>query len=106
MLEFFKPKCSLSTKIITWQVIQGSELLFVNWGSEVIVYNSLSGETHQMDVFSATVLEQLMSNNYIEEALLRDICRLYSLDNNSENQQLIALIINNFDQLGLIEPCY
>ncbi|SHE23680.1 hypothetical protein BPUTEOMOX_1724 [methanotrophic endosymbiont of Bathymodiolus puteoserpentis (Logatchev)] len=59
-----------------------------------------------MDVFSATVLEQLMSNNYIEEALLNDICRLYSLDNNSENQQLIALIINNFDQLGLIEPCY
>ena len=93
-------------KAITWCVVQDSDLLFEKWGAEVIVYNSLSGETHQIDDFSATVLEQLMRSHYTEEKLLRDICSLYSLESNSENKQLINRIINNFDQIGLIEPYY
>jgi PqqD family protein of HPr-rel-A system len=96
----------LIDKIITWRVIQDSDLLFQDFENEVIVYNSLSGETHQMDGFSASVLEQLMRNRCTEEELLRDICSLFSLENNSGDKQLISQIINNFDQIGLIEPCY
>lgn len=93
-------------QVLTWGVVPGADLLFESWEDEVIVYNCLSGETHQMDSFSFTVLEQVIKASSTEQQLFRDICKLYPLENHSEIQRLLIQTVKNFDQIGLIEPCY
>lgn len=91
---------------MTWGAVQGADLLFESWEDEVIVYNCLSGETHQIDGFSAIVLEQVINTRCTEQQLLRDICKIYPLEKHSEIKCLLIRTVKNFDQIGLIEPCY
>ncbi len=106
MYDFFGSLNQLNDKELYWRIVQDSDLLSKNWGTETIVYNSASGETHQIDDFSATVLEQVQANQCTEEQLLKKICNLYPLEDNNRIKQLLAQVISNFDQIGLIEPQY
>ena len=93
-------------KIQVWRAVQGSHLVIEYWEDEIIIYHSLAGETHQIDSFSASVLEQIINNSCTKEALFKSICSLYPLESNLKIKQLLAQVISNFDQIGLIEPQY
>lgn len=106
MHDLFGSVNQLNDKELYWRIVQNSGLLLKNWGAETVVYNPLSGETHQIDDFSATVLEQMRVDQCTEELLLNIIFNLYPSEDNSQIKQLLAQVINNFDQIGLIEPQY
>lgn len=92
----------------TWHIVPGAELLTEQWGRGVdaIVYNPLSGETHQLNAFSVSVLEQMQKSHFTVDSLLKEVCISFDLENNAEIKNILTQLLNNFDQIGLIEPCY
>ena len=90
----------------TWCIVQGAELLIEQWGDDAIVYNPLSGETHQLNDFSVSVLEQMLKKHFTVDSLIEEVCRSFELENNTEIKNILTQLLNNFDQIGLIEPCY
>ncbi len=96
----------MSENALVWCVTQGSDLLLANWEDENIVYHPLSGETHQMDVFSVSVLELLIEGQRTEQQLLNDICQLHSIETRSKIHDLLIQVVNTFDKAGLIQPVY
>ena len=105
MYDFFG-SINLNSKVSNWRVVKDSDLVLQCLGAETVVYNPSSGETHQTDDFSAVVLGVIKANQFNKEQLLKEICNLYPLEENTRIQQLLDQVINNFDQIGLIEPQY
>jgi len=96
----------LIDKTQTWQLVKNAGLLIERFGTEAIVYNPLSGETHQMNDFSVSVLEQMLEKHFTVNSLTGEVCSSFELENNTEIKNILTQLLNNFDQIGLIEPCY
>ena len=90
----------------TWHIVQGVDLLIEQWGDDAVVYNPLSGETHQMNDFSVSVLEQMLQKHFTVDSLIEEVCRSFELENNAEIKNILTQLVDNFDKIGLIEPCY
>jgi len=78
-----------------WRLIDPDRILWERWPDECIVYNDLSGQTHLLNVSAAAALELLGAGGESAETLAEKL--------NVDSAE-IERLLQEFDQLGLIEP--
>jgi PqqD family protein of HPr-rel-A system len=86
-----------------WRAISSEALHFRAWNDEVVVYNSLSGDTHLIDSATAQLLQLLRAGPAdaatLANALAPHFQDIQSADRTIHIEQLLA----SLDGLALIE---
>ena len=72
---------------------------------KAVVYNPLSGDTHEVNIMAADILRELKSTLSFEQ-LFERIAVLYEIIVNEDLAIQIERLVQQFDELGLIEPVY
>lgn len=88
---------------MAWQLNELASLHWRCWSGEWAVFDVGSGQTHQMDTFTATTLMMLEAGPLDLPALGAQVADELQLPNNAE---LSSVLINTLEQLvsvGLIE---
>ncbi len=78
-----------------WRLIDPDRILWERWPGECIIYNDLSGQTHLLNRSAAAALESLGAGAESAETLAEAL--------NVDSAE-IERLLQEFDQLGLIEP--
>ncbi len=78
-----------------WRLIDPDHILWERWPDECIVYNDLSGQTHLLNLSAAAALELLGDGPESAETLAETL---------KVERAEIERLLQEFDQLGLIEP--
>ena len=98
-----RPVNPKETSLEVWRVPEGAHYLWQEWNDEFIVFNNLSSHSHLLDAFSAQVLKALEPHPRDIESLARGLGERFDLE--TENlESRVALIVERFDALGLVEP--
>ena len=87
-----------------WQGVKLAELPIAQWDDDCLLYNPLSGETHQLNLMAIDALTFFQQPATLP-VLAQHICLLYQADNTDDIYQKMQQLIEQFDNLGLIEPC-
>jgi PqqD family protein of HPr-rel-A system len=87
-----------------WHVPKENKILLEEWDNEAVVYNSNSGETHQLDGLSVDVLKLIQTQPVSLDTLIESIHTLYQVDDNNDLEYQLKELISQFDTLGLVEP--
>ncbi len=87
-----------------WHVPDDNQILLEEWNDEAVVYNSNSGETHQLSRLSVDVLKLIQTQPVSFDALIKSIRILYQVEDNYDLVRQLEELILQFDTLGLIEP--
>jgi PqqD family protein of HPr-rel-A system len=87
-----------------WQSVKAIEMSMAQWDDDTIVYNPLSGETHQLNLMAIDALSFLQQPATLQ-SLADHICLLYQTPNTAEINQQMLQLIEQFDNIGLITAC-
>ena len=88
-----------------WHILEVPSLIWEVWPDEVVVFNPLSGETHQLNDMAAQVLSWLESSPQTIENLVVSYCDQFGIDESDKDvERLISGLLKEFDDLGLAEP--
>jgi len=72
-----------------------------HWDDEVVVYNSLSGQTHLLDGFSAAVLAEIERAPATVDALAGRLAAAFGLARDDRLVTRLAEACETFERLGL-----
>ncbi len=86
---------------IRWKVL---ELYWKNWGDHTVVYNFLSGNTHLLNSTAALILEVLQDEPATSVTVAKKLAQKLNLQVNDEIYYQVAQLLQDFDQLGIIQP--
>lgn len=86
-----------------WRVISGHALHFRSWEDELVVYNSLSGDTHLLGSAAAHVLLKLRQAPADAASLAESLAPLLQTDLDEELALEIEQLLADLDSLALIE---
>lgn len=80
-------------------------LHWLSWGSDYILFNAASGQTHVLNELGAAILRLLDSNPLSNSDIGRQLVTQYhDLCLDSELSTAIDQLLEELDNLGLIEP--
>lgn len=68
------------------------------------MFQSLSGETHLLDLLSAAILEEIASAPATTHELVRRVAARFGVEPDSALRDRVATVCQRFDELGLAEP--
>jgi hypothetical protein len=88
---------TLSTRLNhQWQLAEGVSLVWRNWDESYVVLNSSSGDTHQFDANTASIIQYLEHTDAPQT--LESIAQYLNLDA-EKNQQLYGTLVRlvNYD---------
>ncbi len=88
----------------TWMIAAGQKLLWRYWEGDYVVFGSLSGETHTLDIASGKSLERIMSGPSTREDIRSEIANLLEVENDAELANAVDQILLHLEDAGLIEP--
>jgi PqqD family protein of HPr-rel-A system len=74
------------------------------WDGDYVVYNSLSGDTHLLDIVSGEVLKSILSSPKRDSELHLAVARFLEVPADAGVEARVAEIVAALDDLGLIEP--
>lgn len=86
-----------------WQSIPFGQLHLAQW-DDAIMYNPLSGETHQLNLMAVDALNFLQTPATLP-TLTEHICQLYQTDDSAAISEQMTTLIKQFDEIGLISIC-
>jgi PqqD family protein of HPr-rel-A system len=86
----------------TWQSIENVSIYSPEDDEDIILFNPLSGETHQLSLFAIDVLELSKQPVSIEQIELH-ISSLYEVQRDQIHEQLLTLV-SQLEEFGLIHP--
>ena len=90
---------------LKWAIIKEVKLVWCNWDSEYIFFNSTSGDTHQFDYITAQLVKLLIKTaiplniNTIEQELL-ETCLIDDIKNLKPR---VNQILSHLKKLDIIE---
>ena len=90
---------------MNWLVAPNVDLRWRCWNDELVVYHVQSGDTHLLNPIAAQILHALQKNAMSTDELLQSVSRTFELEPNSELVRQVQQALEQFDELGLIEPC-
>lgn len=88
---------------LSWQCIGEIEWYNSQEDDDSIIYNPLSGQTHQLNLIAVDSLKFLQQPASLAH-LTQHICTLYQIDNSHDIHLQMMQLIEQFDDLGLIKP--
>lgn len=86
-----------------WRVISDSALHFRFWNEECIVYNSLSGDTHLLDLAATQILLHLQQAPSDAITLAGSLAPLLQTEMDGDFSLQVERLLADLDTLGLIE---
>lgn len=88
-----------------WRITRGSRLLLRSWDDdEVVVYNTLSADTHVLDSLTGEVLKILIDSSPVtEEHIAGQIRQRLEVARNQDSPSFLSGRLNDLCHLGLIE---
>lgn len=82
-----------------WRITADYEVLQHAWGDSGVVYHAGTGDTHQVDLLTVTVLDLLREAPATLEALARRLARDQDIDDNPDLIEQLAQTANRRDEL-------
>ena len=85
-----------------WRPLEGVGFLEKNWGDDYLVWSELTGQTHLLDLLSATVLRLLQQAPTAANELAERVAQTLKL----ESDNLLTVVeqtLADFERLGLAE---
>ncbi|MBE0437999.1 MAG: HPr-rel-A system PqqD family peptide chaperone [Methylomicrobium sp.] len=89
---------------LVWKIPESLILCIAEWDDQIIVYHSLSGETHYLNDFAAEALKLIQLGPFTLNSLVEDALKIFEVEDKKELEQPIKQIINQFESLGFVEP--
>jgi len=74
------------------------------WEGDYVVYNSLSGDTHLLDIVSGHVLTRILESPARASELRSRVAAFLEVPNDAAVDVQVKEILDALDDLGLIEP--
>lgn len=95
----------MTEKSETWTVPSYLQLQWHSWGDEQFaVFNTLSGETHCMNLTAALLLQHLEERPATVDSLVAEIRDALPDGADAAALEQVESLIEEFDQIGLIAP--
>lgn len=88
----------------SWKTSGSAELTLRNWEGDYVVYNSLNGSTHVLDIVAGEVLKLVAAGRGQQSELCQCIAELLEVPNDTGIATSVGEILAKLDELGLIEP--
>ena len=89
-----------------WQIISSDQALyFHSWDNEYVVYNSLSGDTHLLNLTASRVLLKLQQSPTDAITLTKLIASTDQSESNAEKELQIEHLLAELSTFNLIEKC-
>ena len=85
-----------------WRALEGTGFLKRHWGDDYLVWSELTGQTHLLDLFSATVLKLLQERPAGPSEIAERVAEVLAL----EDDKLVTTVeqtLADFERLGLAE---
>lgn len=86
-----------------WKVPDSLRISIAEWGENAVVYQSVSGETHQLNALLVETLKLFQSGPLTLEALIDRLRCIFDVEDEVDLRQQIEQLILQFENLGLIE---
>jgi PqqD family protein of HPr-rel-A system len=86
-----------------WRAISNVALHFRAWDDEIVVYNSLSGDTHLIDSATAQLLHLLQTAPADAATLAKALAPYFEVTQSADLPIRIEQLLTNLDALALIE---
>lgn len=90
---------------LRWRVRSSAQLHWQTWGEESVVFNSLTGDTHYLDLLASTGLRLLEKQASPINELVDHLAVQLEIDADASLQRYTQQLVENFAALGLIEAC-
>lgn len=74
------------------------------WEGDCVVYNTLSGDTHILDIVAGEILRAVMEKPVQGRELVRHIAAFLEVPDDDTTLANVSQILHRLDELGLIEP--
>ena len=87
-----------------WTVPSANGLEWQEFDNEFLVYNSVSGQTHHLNLLAGEALRCLEEEAARTHELVRRLAERFEIAEDSPSLQTIDHLIREFDELGLIAP--
>lgn len=86
-----------------WRTIRDDAFLFRAWDDEVVIYNSLSGDTHIIDRTAAQILQTLQQTPSDVGTLAQLVAAELQCEPGDELSQDIESVLSDMAALSLVE---
>jgi PqqD family protein of HPr-rel-A system len=90
---------------VLWQIAAETSLYLRVWNDEMVVYNSLSGDTHLLGVDAAQILLKLQQEAVNTSTLTEQLATYFPAKTVEESAQHVEQLLSQLNVLALIEPC-
>ncbi len=88
---------------ILYRLNPAVSLHWAHWGSEHVVFDETSGQTHLMEPLRALVLDLLGDGSQSFDAILTNIAATAGLESSQSPTDLVAPILEELEVAGLVE---
>jgi PqqD family protein of HPr-rel-A system len=86
-----------------WQAHNDQSKYIVDLDDHAIIYNPLSGDTHELNILAVDVL-RFFNEALTEDQIYTQVANLYGVPLDKELTFQLQHLIQQFDNLGLIQP--
>lgn len=87
-----------------WRLAEDQNPDWRCWNGVYVVFNSLSGETHTLDIASGTILRRIMEGPASAQELDSELGRLLRIENIDALSEAVDTILQQLDEIAFIEP--
>jgi PqqD family protein of HPr-rel-A system len=87
-----------------WTVPDPHALAWRTWDDEFLIYNTISGQTHHLNLLAGEALRSLEAEAACGCELVRRLANQFGIAEDSPPLRTIDRLIRELDELGLIAP--
>lgn len=88
-----------------WTISHLGTFTWQSWDDdEIVVYHSASGATHVLTPPAAAVIQELEQSDLRQEEIVERVAKTLDCDSDEHFTDQVRQLLEEFDQLGLIEP--
>lgn len=87
-----------------WRIADNKRILWRCWEGDYVIFSSLSGETHILDIASGEVLRRIIDRPSAIEDIRSEIAAFLEVKNDAELAKAVHNILRRLEGIGLIEP--
>jgi PqqD family protein of HPr-rel-A system len=86
-----------------WRALEDNALRFQSWNDEVVVYNTLSGDTHILDKPAVQILQALQRTPSDVLSLAQLLAATWQCETSDDLLREIEMVLSDMHTLSLVE---